>query len=237
MIYRQVLGDKTMHMILKEQKLGHLRCKAPSAVECPLGYNGRTLSRECCWGTVDSANIWAPVSGVKEPTDGNIVPFLRTCRQVYSEAIDFLYSTNTFSFSDLDCLRHFSATTLTHRFNLIQSLDIEWCMTWPIYDPIAQQLLLSDPVLYPPYDEATWEETWRIIARMSNLKFIRASLLYFDGFRDPMCEAKMLAPLRKVTHVPTFEVHVSWRGEEISDAPFQLIRPVRPDPGEDDDSW
>ena len=82
MIYRQVLGDKTMHMILKEHKLGHLRCKAPSAVDCPLGYNGRTLSRECCWGTVDGANIWAPVSGTKEPTDGNVVPFLRTCRQM-----------------------------------------------------------------------------------------------------------------------------------------------------------
>jgi len=82
MIYRHVLGDKTMHMILKEQKLGHLRCKAPSAVDCPLGYNGRTLSRECCWGTVDHANIWSPSSGVKEPTDGNIVPFLRSCRQM-----------------------------------------------------------------------------------------------------------------------------------------------------------
>ena len=83
MIYRAVLGDSTMHMILKENKLGHLRCKAPSALECPLGYNGRTLSRECCWGTVDSANIWSPMSGdIAEPTDGNILPLLQTCRQV-----------------------------------------------------------------------------------------------------------------------------------------------------------
>ena len=83
MIYKAVLGNNTMHMILKENKLGHLRCKAPSALECPLGYNGRTLSRECCWGNVDSSNIWAPKSGANEPTDGNIVPFLRTCRQMY----------------------------------------------------------------------------------------------------------------------------------------------------------
>jgi len=102
-------------------------------------------------------------------------------------------------------------------------------MTWPIYDPIAQQLLISDPVLYPPYDEATWEETWRIIAGMKCLKFIRLSLLYFDGFRDPLCEAKMLAPLRQVKHVPSFEVHVSWDGEQIKDAPFKLIRPVQTD--------
>ncbi|KAF2250713.1 hypothetical protein BU26DRAFT_562678 [Trematosphaeria pertusa] len=238
MIYRAVLGDSTMHMILKRNKLGHLRCKAPSALECPLGYNGRTLSRECCWGTVDSANIWSPMSGnVDEPTDGNIIPFLQTCRQIYSESIDFLYSTNCFSFSDLDCLRYFSCTTLPARFALIQTLDIEWCMSWPIYDPIAQALLLSNPALYPPHDEATWEETWRIIADMPNLKFIRASLLYFDGFRDPGCEERMLAPLRKATTPKRFEVHVSWAGDEIEGAPFQLIRPIRHDPDFEDEEW
>jgi hypothetical protein len=82
MIYKQVLGDNTMHMILKEQRLGHLRCKAPSAIECPLGFNGRTLSRECCWGTVDSANIWSPKEGMNETTDGEIVPLLQSCRQM-----------------------------------------------------------------------------------------------------------------------------------------------------------
>jgi len=84
MIWKNVLGDSTMHVILKEQKLGHLRCKAESALACPLGFNGVTLSRECCWGTVDSANIWAPKSGNRnEPTDGNIIPLLRSCRQMY----------------------------------------------------------------------------------------------------------------------------------------------------------
>ncbi|KAF2734871.1 hypothetical protein EJ04DRAFT_465836 [Polyplosphaeria fusca] len=238
MIWKAVVGDSTMHMILKENKLGHLRCKAPSAIECPLGFNGRTFSRECCWGNVDSANIWAPTSGIKEPTDGDIVPLLRSCRQIYSEAVNFLYTTNTFSFSDLDCLRYFSMTLLPHRFSLVQSLDLEWCMAWPIYDPVAQQLLLNNPALYPPNDEATWEETWRIIASMSNLKFIRASLLYFDGFRDPTCEEKMLAPLRKVTAPSKFEVHVSWHGEEIRGAPFQLIRPVeRGEDSSDDEDW
>lgn len=83
MIYKTVLGDSTMHIIFKEHKLGHLRCKAPSAAECPLRYRDRMLlSRECCWGTVDAANIWAPMSGGKEPTDGDILPLLRTCRQM-----------------------------------------------------------------------------------------------------------------------------------------------------------
>ncbi|KAF2878534.1 hypothetical protein BDV95DRAFT_24814 [Massariosphaeria phaeospora] len=233
MIYRSVVGDSTMHMILKENKLGHLRCKAPSAIQCPLGFNGRTLSRECCWGTVDSANIWAPRRGnVVEPTDGDILPLLQTCRQIYSESINYLYSTNTFSFSDLDCLRYFSTTP---RFSLIQTLDIEWCLSWPIYDPFAQHLLLSNPALFPPHDEATWEETWRIVAAMPHLAFVRVSLLYFDGFRDPRCEGRMLAPLWGVTRPKRFEVHVSWSGDEVEGAPFQLIRPVVQEVGEGED--
>jgi hypothetical protein len=83
MIFRATIGDSTMHMILKKNKLGNLRCKAPSGVECPLGYNGSTLSRECCWGTVDSANIWLPLAGeVDEGTDGDLLPLLQSCRQM-----------------------------------------------------------------------------------------------------------------------------------------------------------
>jgi hypothetical protein len=85
MIFRFTVGDSTLHMILKKNKLGHLRCRAPSAVDCPLGYNGDVLSRECCWGTVDSANIWLPSlteDGEDEGTDGDLLPLLQTCRQM-----------------------------------------------------------------------------------------------------------------------------------------------------------
>jgi hypothetical protein len=110
-------------------------------------------------------------------------------------------------------------------------------MVWPIYDPTAQSLLLTNPALYPPNDEATWEDTWRLIASMPNLRFIRVSLLYFDGFRDPECEGKMLAPLMEVKRPDKFEVHVSWQGDEIRDAPFELIRPISVEPSSDADSW
>ncbi|KAF2688442.1 hypothetical protein K458DRAFT_484502 [Lentithecium fluviatile CBS 122367] len=230
-IFRAAVGDSTMHMILKKNKLGHLRCKAPSAVECPLGYNGTTLSRECCWGTVDSANIWLPLTGDgDEGTDGDLLPLLQTCRQIYSESIDLVYSTNCFSFSDLDCLRYFSCTILPRRFDLIRTLDVEWCLSWPIYDPLSQSLLLSDPALYPPHDEATWEETWRIIADMPNLRFIRASLLYFYGFRDAGCERKMLAPLRKVTRPQRFEVHLMWSILHITTRIHPILRGHRTSP-------
>jgi hypothetical protein len=167
----------------------------------------------------------------------------------YSEAIDILYTANTFSISDLDCLRHFS---LTPRFPLIRTLDIEWCMTWPIYDPVSQALFRRTLTLYPPHDEATWEDTWRIVSQMPQLHFLRVNLLYFDGLRHPESEEKMLRPLFKIRRPETFEVHVSgqsftsesllqengvavwgrgsvlerdWRDEE-GGLPFVLISPV-----------
>jgi hypothetical protein len=226
LIYRAVLGDSTFHIILKNtRKLGHLRCKANSQVECPVVYSGHKQTRECCWGTVDAANIWAPLSGQTEPTDGDIIPFLQTCRQVYSEAIEFLYSTNTFSISDLDCLRYLSCTVLPCRFQMIQKIQLEWSLTWPIYDSIAQNLLLMVPVLYPPHDEATWEATWRIIAEMPNLKKLLVSLVHFEGFNDPECEKKIFAPLMKVSRPTEFQVVVTWPGREIRGAPFRLFRP------------
>jgi hypothetical protein len=72
---------------------------------------------------------------------------------------------------------------------------------------------------------------------MPNLRFIRASLLYFYGFRDEGCEKSMLAPLRKVTQPKRFEVHVSWQGEDIEGAPFQLFRPVREVESSSDEEW
>ncbi|KAL5466258.1 hypothetical protein PMIN06_000228 [Paraphaeosphaeria minitans] len=217
MIYRAAIGDSVMHMVLKKHKLGHQRCKAPTIAECLEQYS-----------FFSPDNVWSPLGEPMDnppATDGDILPLLLTCRQIYSESIDYLYSTNTFSFSDLDCLRYFSSTILPHRWSLVQNIDIEWCISWPIYDPLAQALLISLPALYPPHDEATWESTWRIISDMPSLKWLRVRLMYFDGFRDPGCEEKLLASLRQVTLPKTFDVHLNWAGEEIEGAPFRAFRP------------
>jgi hypothetical protein len=145
---------------------------------------------------------------------------------VYSEAIDYLYSTNYFSFNDIDCLRFLAYTTLPHRFKLIKKLEITWPLTWPIYDPLVQNLMLSDPALYPPYDEATWEATWDIIAQMPKLEYVWVKIVHCHGFRDPEFEDKMMKPMLQVKHVKNFEVTVSWTGRELADAPFKLHRPI-----------
>jgi len=78
MIYKYVLGDTVLHIVHKERKLGHLRCKAVTAKECPLPYRDSGSIRESCWGNVDSGNV---MTG-QVTTDGGIIPFLQTCRQM-----------------------------------------------------------------------------------------------------------------------------------------------------------
>jgi hypothetical protein len=157
-------------------------------------------------------------------------------RDRYSEAIPILYSTNTFSFIDLDCLRYLSATILPSRFQAIKKLEIEWYLTWPLYDDFAQRMLFSTS-LYPPHDEATWEEIWRIIAGMAGLQKLRVELNYFDGFRDDECENKMLAPLRQVKGVRDFVVNLGWSGKEVTGASFKVERPVVVGVDESDEDW
>jgi hypothetical protein len=220
MIYRKVLGDRRFHIVLKENKLGHLVCRIDSDLPCPPESEVRPTAS--CWGKSDGASIWRPMHG-RRATDGDILPFLQSCRQIYSEAIDLLYSTNTFSFREMDCLRFLANTTLPSSFSQITRLEILSPMHWPIYDADIQNFFL-DPPLYPPYDEATWEATWRLIAKMPNLKYLWVKLYHCHGFRDSAFEKRMLAPLRKITQVKRFEVHVSWNGDEITDAPFKLVR-------------
>jgi len=151
----------------------------------------------------------------------------------YSEATPFLYSTNCFSFSDLDALRYFSSTILPQRWSLVENLELQWGISWPIYDAFAQAILTANPALFPPNDEATWEGTWHIIASMKKLKSITVNLLFFDGFRDRISEDRLLAPLRQVTLPKKFEVHLNWTGPQIRDAPFKLFRPTRHDDRDD----
>lgn len=227
MIYKYVLGDTVLHIVHKERKLGHLRCKAVGAKECPLPYRDGGPIRESCWGNVDSGNI---MTG-QVTTDGDIIPFLRTCRQIYSEAICLLYSTNLFSFADPNCIRHLSATILPSRLNSIKSISIDWYFYWHIYDDFTQQMF-SERFLYPPHDEATWEDMWRIIASMKGLKSLKIELSYFDSLNGER-EAMMLAPLGKVMGLDNFEVHLPYAGPEYPDASFRLIRPVSEDSDSD----
>jgi hypothetical protein len=220
-IYTSLLGNNKLHIIRKNRRLGHLTCKSDEYRDCPATLDGWTRElRRSCLGNYNRDGIWIDDA---EPTDGDIVPFLQSCRQAYSEAISILYSTNTFSFHDLDCIRYFSASVLPMRLDTVRSIDICWQFRWPSYDTLAQRLLAGTQ--YPPHDEASWEDCWRIISGMKGLKRIEVVIQDSVNIADPVKEQSMLEPLRQVTHVPDFTIVLDWGGQSWQGAPFRVIRP------------
>lgn len=232
LIYLALLGDKTLHIVRKDRRLGHLRCKVNKAdpySRCPVQLGRlQTDARHSCWGSYNRDGIWA---NNKQPSDGDILPFLRTCRRAYSETISMLYSTNTFSFHDLDCIRYFSASILPKRFDIIRSLDVQWHFRWPSYNTLAQRLLAT--TMYPPHDEASWEDCWRIIASMKGLKKIQVSIRDSSNISDEEKEGCMLAPLYQVVHIPDFTVSLDWIGPTWSNSVFKVVRPTHGDEVDD----
>jgi hypothetical protein len=96
-IYKQVLGDSNVH-ITRAVTLHHLRCKC---VSCP-GY-ASYFDYGTAW-----KRTWV-CDGSKYDYDGDrlSIALLGTCRRVYAEAVNVLYSSNTFTFQNAEVLRGF----------------------------------------------------------------------------------------------------------------------------------
>lgn len=72
LIYEEVLGGEVLHILRKRRKLGHYVCR----VEPHLCLN------RACLALTDSDGVWAGWRNHSEPTDGGLLPLLRTCRKV-----------------------------------------------------------------------------------------------------------------------------------------------------------
>ncbi len=64
---------------------------------------------------------------------------LRTCRQIYIEAVELLYSENTFVFKDAATFTAFTKAVVPRRLNAIRKIRIYFCeAVWPCIPPNVQ---------------------------------------------------------------------------------------------------
>ena len=73
MIYTEVLGGQTLHIVRKRNRLGFLRCRAPRREACP-NYS--------CLGSVDGDGMWTRGFSGKEKTDGGLLDLALVSRRV-----------------------------------------------------------------------------------------------------------------------------------------------------------
>ena len=214
MVWEHALGGNHVHITRKRKRLGHAICPNPN-----LAIEG---GKELCTATRDGYGFWR---ATEYPKKMSPLSLLKTCRQMcvfpflcqtrtnvgisYSEAIDTLYSCNTFSFNDLDAVLSFQSTVLPCRFKLIQSLELIWEFQQSPHHwrPLGWHT-------HPPYDPHTWEQTCDILATMDHLR----SLTVIADMRwqrtmttaNPGFNPRLLEPLCKIHVNGTFEVFVTW---------------------------
>lgn len=121
------------------------------------------------------------------------------CPRSYNEAISILYSRNTFSFTDSECLEYFPTLILRQRFEAIRSLKLDFCLwDFPHEDPNAKE---------------HYDKIWRLIASLPRLRELRVKLAWKGG-RAPtsywrLNEATLLAPLKGFKGLEVFELEMT----------------------------
>ncbi|RVD83185.1 uncharacterized protein DFL_007584 [Arthrobotrys flagrans] len=181
LIYQYTLGGHTFHLIKPTHRLRHARCDIPflpdSDSKLWSSNPGANSDHErCCIPNLyNRASIYEnPVRVEKlDMFIYNIGGLIRTCRRAYLEASDYLYSTNMFCLNTLDMLIHLRNSISPRHFGLIKHLQITHQVTH--FEQFVSERKNSRKIpLYPPYDNKTWKEVWRIISEeMHGLKDLR----------------------------------------------------------------
>ena len=132
---------------------------------------------------------------------------LRTCRQIYAEAIDLLYTTNTFILHDFHTLVTFAKSVPPQRLNAIRNLKVHYSPTTSIPYPHERG---------PQYDvpfNLDW--FWKIITGMQNLRSLSVYLEAYDLTRltqqaHEVDELSRLGPLNRLRGLSKFRLQIGY---------------------------
>lgn len=148
-----------------------------------------------------------------------------TCRQVYSEAVDLLYSSNTFVLRDFHTLETFAKSVPPQRLNAIRNLDIN-------YSPVDSIPYQHGPTAH--YDlplDLDW--IWKIVIGMQGLRhlgiFLEAySTLILDDEDREASEVRRLKPLLQLGGLSTFRLELTYLGDRRLEDHQRRMEPYAP---------
>ncbi|OBT85286.1 hypothetical protein VE02_06534 [Pseudogymnoascus sp. 03VT05] len=123
---------------------------------------------------------------------------LLTCRQVYSEAIDILYSTTTFDFGTRQLLCNFPSLVLPQRFALISAIEMQW-----------EFVNLGASVITAKHRQL-YHDMWAMLAGMPNLRHLKIAVGAQECPNPAPADLKevWLGPLKQLGKMDVFEVLV-----------------------------
>ncbi|KAG9236731.1 hypothetical protein BJ875DRAFT_210704 [Amylocarpus encephaloides] len=184
-IWKECLGGMTLHIDIRDRRLRRFPCSSPDPKLC----------HESCW-------TWYPRPNAVPKRQ--LLALLLSCRQVYSEAIDLTYSSNTFDMIFPESIVYLPDLVLPQRLVAIRSIHLQWTFTQP-------------PQL-PPYgkkgprrDDWMWTKGWSNLVQMKRLSELRVEIRIPEGSEWALpswteSEIAILQPLREVKVAGSFEL-------------------------------
>ena len=143
---------------------------------------------------------------------------LQTCRQIYQEAIDVLYATNTFVFLDFPTFETFAKTILPARLNAIRSLQFRYSPT----KSIGYQHECTGHYDLPSELDSIWE----LVLSMKGLQHLDLELeaysrVWKDDQERKSSEVRRLSPLLDLRGLSTFQLELVYlSGEDQRAEPY-----------------
>ncbi|KAL8964751.1 MAG: hypothetical protein Q9197_006820 [Variospora fuerteventurae] len=183
-IYTYVLGSNLTHIVCKQGMLAHVRCKHTQEMD------HQRLCRTAAVGTChDETSMLASTS------NGNIA-LLGSCSQIYKEATDLLYSSNTFDFDHQDLFLFFARSILPSRLTSIRCLHLNLKVS-----------RIKQPFIWADTAPNGWSLMWEIIGRdMPGLKHLRVRFVGRTGAPFPTMEDWWMESMLQVKNLKTFRI-------------------------------
>lgn len=180
-VYTYVLGGNLAHVVCKDRRLAHVRCKD----------NRETDFVRCCrFATVGTCHDRA--SQLASTSNGNVA-LLRSCIQVYMEAVELLYYSNTFDFDHQDLFLFFTRSILPPRLALIKHVHLN----------------LAIPKTRTDFLWGTngWCLMWQVIGRdLPGLRHLRVRLVGWTGERFPSVDEWWMESILGLRNLKTFSL-------------------------------
>ncbi|KAH7319503.1 hypothetical protein BKA65DRAFT_541580 [Rhexocercosporidium sp. MPI-PUGE-AT-0058] len=194
-IWFHVLGAQTIHLEFDQGHRGSKNCLSADSRTC----DGRYASNG------DDLNHRPQLS--EEP--GRPLCLITTCKQIYQEAIDILYTSNTFTVCYPPTMEFLPLTLLPQRLDTIRDLRFSWDFRGPppFSESFWRRAHCSDSALITIRKrQRAWLNIWRIMSTMTGLRQLYVKLNVDETWAVLSLHSatELLEPIKQVTQPDHF---------------------------------
>lgn len=192
-IWREITGDFLLHLNLipNSDHGSHLRCYVCRAFHKARTPTGEDTQPRCQGSQKEPCFFFGPPQSLS-----SVLSLLMTSRQIYLEAIDLLYATNTFSIDSLEPLQMFIKWT-GQRVQSVQTVHVNIAM-WKIR---CRSINILSPEAFNE-----WVLFWQLLAKhFTGLLHVRLDV--YGTSREALQRSDM-QPLLKLSGLKSFYLAV-----------------------------